>query len=96
LKKNSSENSSNTNTIESSDIEHDKLVTLNEFKDTATASSHTNTTAVSSGVGVVHVFRLCDCVVTRSQLIKSELDLQLPRIPRKLPPRARKVCPQVY
>jgi hypothetical protein len=97
LKKNSSEYSSNRNTIESSDIEPVKLLPQNEFKDTATASSDTNTTAVASGVRVVRVFTLCGGVVKRSQLVKSELDLQLPRIPWKLPPEvARKVCPQVY
>jgi hypothetical protein len=66
LKKNSSECSSNRNTIESSDVEPVKLVTLNEFKDTATTSSDADTTAVASGEEMVNVLDYFDGVLTRS------------------------------
>jgi hypothetical protein len=96
LKRKASECLSNRNTIESSDIDSEQLVTLNEFKDTATASSDTNTTAVSSGVDVVRVFDLSDDVVTRYQPTEA-VDPKRPRIILELPPEmARRVCPHAY
>jgi hypothetical protein len=96
LKKNSSECSSNRNTIESSEIGSVQQVKPNEFNDTATGSS--NAGFSREDTSVVDVYRFSNGKITRSHVNVSDLKPDSLREIDWAPPAdvALKVCPYVY